>query len=165
MLRLFAPIALLIICSFTGPTALAQAAIDCAQDVAQCQNACAGERTLGIFRGKKYRDCSAQCEERIARTCGERNQGGAAVQKRGDKEHPQGKEYGYEKNADRVKGQYGDQVSSERKQDSVLKEEQNGDVAEMEAEDVLDAEKTKDKGKERKKEKGSNKSKRTNEAD
>ncbi len=98
-----------------SPGGLAQSAIDCAQGVAQCQSECAGERSFGFFRGKRYQECAARCEQRVARACGgESGNGAASAQKRGDKEHPEGKEYGYEKNADRMKGQQGERMSTEK---------------------------------------------------
>jgi hypothetical protein len=101
-----------------SPMAIAQGApVNCDAGMSQCGDVCDGEKTWGFIRGKKYKDCAARCEEQVTRQCKSKSQGSgvaAPADHHGDKVHPQGKEYGYEKNADKIKGQQGAAMSAGR---------------------------------------------------
>lgn len=103
-----------------SPLANAQdAAVDCGAGASQCEDVCDGEKRWGLFKGKRFEECAANCEEQLARQCaaGGRDKAEAKAGKaRGEKVHPQGKQYGYEKNADKVKGQHGAIASADDRQ-------------------------------------------------
>jgi len=151
-----------------SPMAIAQgAAVNCDADVSQCADVCDGEKSWGFIKGKKFRDCAARCEEQLARQCKSKSQGSDAemsADTRKDKVHPQGKEYGYEKNADKVKGQQGAVMSAgQGKGKDQLEEQIHEDgnevheISEHELED--EAEEMKEKAEKIKKQKAKGKEK------
>ena len=127
----------------------------CGEKRSECVASCDSERTFFVFKGERYDSCVDQCEARFPDDCdqrgrqgrdgergnkddrggerGERGHGGDRG--KGNMEHPQDKDYGYEKNADKDRSGRDEDDDAERDEDARERAEEAAEEARERAEE------------------------------